>query len=382
MKKILLVSLILLLMHFAFGQNSSIILHRSSGDISHAYFNDSGLIVQQELTAEMVDTRYLQLSSSLGEIPQPVSTNQRLAFSPLGKFSALITYQGQGDYFDIPEFQVVEVASGNSITIQGAPGLSDVFLSDQGNIIGVKRNINIAEKSEIFFYSPQGELMISLPFPAVTQVHFQENTNILGAISGIRGLVLFTAEGEEIAELGPCNWFDLAGDDGKIFCAFTHGREIGFFDADKPEQVWSKEMGLPAFRDVAVSNAGHVLAVTKYEVYYLNGETGEMIYRRKIDSSKFLTSCDLMQKPDGESFLALGWEIDNGREVHYSQRHTNGGITLLKNPNTAGFSEYTEELDYSNWNVFTPNVKFYHPRDLLLIQTMDEIRYLNLTQGR
>ena len=381
MKKIFLVSLLLLTMQFAFGQSSSIILHRSSGDIAHAYFNDSGLIVQQELTAEIVDTRYLQLSSSLGEIPQP-AVNQRLVFSPMGKYSALLSYQGQGDYFDIPEFQVVEVASGNSITVQGVPGLSDVFLSDQGNILGVKRNINIAEKSELFFYSPQGELLQTLPFPAVTQVRFQENSDIIGAISGARGLVLFTAEGEEIAELGSCNWFDLAGENGKIYCAFTYGREVGLFDADKPEQVWKKGIGLPAFRDVSVSNVGNVLGITKYEAFYLNGETGDVLFRRKVESPKFLTSCDLLQKPDGKAFIALGWEIDNGREVQYSQRHTNGGITLLKNPTAADFSEYTEELDYSNWNVFTPNVKFYHPRDLLLIQSMDEIRYLNLTQGR
>jgi len=378
MRKSITLILLCALTQFAFAQTGSQVLYRGSGDITGAILTEGGLIIGMETTAEIVATDVFG-SASRSEIPLPAE-NQRVFFSPNGRFAVLADYTGQGDYFEIPQFRVTELASGNEIVITGAPGLSGLFVSDRGTVIGVIRNINIADKSELLFYSAEGILLKTLPFPAVTQVKFSPDGGFAGAISGSRGLVIFTATGEEVIELGPCQWFDIAVSGNAVTCAYSNGSSIGVFNQGNSSVNWKKQFGSEIFRDIAVNDDGsNIIAVTKHSLYYLDG-SGGIIREVRLDAPRSFTTCALGENAAGPKFAAYGWETDAGRSVHYSQRHTQGGFTMIENPGADGAQEITGELNYANWNVFTPDVKFTGRG--LLIQTMDEIRYLQLNEER
>ncbi|MBC8276601.1 MAG: hypothetical protein H8E46_00085 [FCB group bacterium] len=378
MRRLIALTLLSALTLSAFAQTGSQVLYRGTGDITGAVLTENGLIIGKETTAEIVATDIFG-SPPRSEIPLPAE-NQRVFFSPNGRFAVLADYTGQGDYFEIPQFRVTELASGNEIVITGVPGLSGIFVSDRGTVIGVIRNINLADKSELLFYSAEGILLKTIPFPAVTQVKFSPDGGFAGAISGSRGLVIFTATGEEVIELGPCQWFDLAASADGIACAYSNGSSIGVFNQGNSSGRWENQFGTEIFRDVAVShNAMEIIAVSKHHLYYLDG-SGGIIREVHLDAPRSFTTCALGENISGRKFAAYGWETDAGRSVHYTQRHTHGGFTLIENPGADGAQEITEELNYANWNVFTPDVKFSSRG--LLIQTMDEIRYLQLNEER
>jgi|GEM_PF-1579999 len=385
-----------------FAQSGSQVIYRGSGDITGAFLNESGLIAQKESAAELTDLSKLGLAKYPleGGIPS-ISASQRLTFSADGYYAAVVNYLPAGDYIEIPQFTIYFVkASGplgrqtwknyKPLTVTGVPGLTDVVVSDRGNFIGLIRNINIAEASQMLFYNATGELLKTVDFPAVTEVKFNEDGRLVGAISGVRGLVLFTSAGEEIVELGPCQWFDLTyipieGDVPSspiaTKCVYTNGNIISLYSELDPKVQWSKAFGEEIFRDVAITwyNAD-ILAVSKHNLYHIDGATGEILFERHLGAPKAITTCALEKHSTDNLKIAYGWEIDNGREVDYTQRHIQGGFSYIKNPTSPEFIEHSENLNYSNWNVFTPEVKFW--REGLLIQTMDEIRYLKLNEGR
>ena len=389
------------MMTAAQAQNGSQTLLRNAGDIIGAYINESGLIAQKEAAVEIIDLKKLGLKGSvLGGLPE-LRPDQRIVFSGEGYYAAVMTMAPSGDYYEIPEFSIVNVKVSGSegreiwkdyrdLTVSGVPGLTDIIVSDRGNFIGIKRNINIAENSELLFYNRKGELSSTVHFPAVTQVKFNSDGKIAGAISGSRGLVLFTGEGGEIVELGACQWFDLTyeavggdipGAPIAVKCTYTNGSSIGLYSQENPKIQWEKSFGEEVFRDVSVSwYNGDILAVSKHNLYHINGATGLVIWERHLDAPHAFTTCALNKSSANYYNLAYGWESDAGRNVDYSQRHIKGGFSLIKKHNEASLTEYNEDLNYSNWNVFTPEVKFW--REGLLIQTMDEIRYLKLNQGR
>ena len=379
MRRIIVLALLAALTLSAFAQTGSQVLYRGNGDITGAILTGGGLIISQETSAEIVAADIFG-SAPRSEIPVPAES-QRVFFSPNGRFAVLADYAGQGDYYEISQFRVTELTSGNEMAATGVPGLSEIFVSDRGNFIGVKRNINIAEKSELLFYSSEGILLKTIPFPAVTQVKFSPEGGYAGAISGSRGLVIFSASGEEVTEIGPCQWFDLAGSANGVTCAYSNGSSIGLFSQGNPPARWEKQVGTEIFRDVAVNHNGmEVIAVSKRNLYYLDGISGGIIHETHLESPRSFTTCALHETASGEKFAACGWETDAGRSIDYTQRHTQGGFTLITNPGSSDSYEYSEDLNYISWNVFAPAVKFY--RQGLLIRTMDEVRYLEISEER
>ena len=108
MKKIFLTVFLLTPALLLSAQNTSQVLYSSSGGIFAACINESGLIVEKENTAELIDTQPYGLAVIKGGIPAP-APNQRLVFSAEGRYALLLTYTGAGDYLQISEFDIINV---------------------------------------------------------------------------------------------------------------------------------------------------------------------------------------------------------------------------------------------------------------------------------
>jgi len=388
MRKQITLTLLFALTQFAFAQTASQVLHRGSGDISGAVLSAGGLIVSQETSVEIIDTRDAGLANYHGTLP-PLQENQRVVFSPMGRNAMIINYEGAGDYYTAQKAEIIDVGTDESIKTLNSPGFSDVVLDRSWGFVGIDRNINISDKSTLLFFDETNSLTKTVGFPSVTTV--KRNYGLIGAISGSRGLVFFDNLGKELREFGPCQQFDFTGssyggneDNFNLICAYTNGNKIGHYSKLTGAE-WENEYGTEVFRDIKMSFSYKkemlITAVSKHELYLIDGNDGSIIWQQTAAPKVSFTSCDISGDGSAGQSIAWGWEIDEGREVHYTQRHTKGGYSIASRG--YGRSEFTvisEELEYSTWNVFTPDVKF--TQQGILIQTMDEVRYLQLNEER
>ena len=371
----------LLIINPLFGSESSKQIG-SSGDISSAIFTGSGLIVEQETSANSID-----LGGAPGIILPETDSSQRLIFSDNGENIARLSFSGSGDYFEVSLVEVFR-SNGELLYRIEKPGLSEAVLADNGRMIGLKRNINIADRSELSFFDEKGTLIRRVNFPVLNQVKIGDHGGGIGAISGKRGLVIFNLEGEELVQLGQCQWFDLSMEKSKsssnsysIACAYTDGNKIGVYSNIGGEIKWEKPFGDEIFRDVKVFSSGNkieIAGISKHNLYLIDARSGETIWQYKVESPVSLTSCDIFGIDKTQ--IAWGWEIDEGRSVPQNLRHVRGGFSLAAKESAGkDYAIYNEELNYSLWNVFTPEVEFTHSG--LLIQTRNEVRFLQLNMG-
>lgn len=362
---------VLLIPAAIFAEEKAILLTKSTGDIFKANICSSGLIIQKELSAEITDASIPGFTGALGIIP-PCASNQRLAFSDNGEFVLRLTFSGRGDYVTAEKTEMFQVKDGRLVFTLDNPGFSEAVVSDKGGIIGIDRNINYAEKSSLAIFDAMGKLINRTACKAVTQIKFTNEGEYFGVISGADGLIIYTQKGEIAANLGHCQWFDIIQTDADVICAYTIGNTIGYFSLNHAKNRWQREIGKEVFRDIAIDvNTGITAAVSKQNFYCLSAEKGEILWSNKANSPTSFTTCAV-----GNNCLAFGWEIDSGRTADFQSRHVQGGYTLIKGLKDKNFIQFSEDLNYSSWNVFTPDVKFY--QNGLLIQTMDEIRFLKI----
>lgn len=378
---------VLLTAGMTIAQSESVVLYKGSGDIAAAVLTANGLLVEEEVQAELVDLQELGFERLRGKLPL-TEENQRLVFSDSGLLVLRMTHQGSGDYIEAARAEIFDSKGSFLFDLEG-PGFSDAVVSNQGHIVGIKRNINIALESELLFFNTKGELIRRIPLPAVTEVKISSSSSGVGAISGLRGLVLYTIEGVELVELGPCQWFDFNIDESerarnyiRITCAYTNGDKIGFYTNGKPQVRWEKSFGEEVFRDISirVGETTDIVAASKHNLYFIDGYSGEVKWKHRVEPPVSFTSCDIHPGGIADTYIAWGWEMDEGRSVPPELRHVKGGYSLaVRKFGGSEFSVNSEELSYSAWNVFTPGVEFCQHG--LLIQTRDEVRLLSFSEG-
>ena len=384
----------LLLFNPLFGRDASQQIYSNSGDISapvnNAFISNAGLIVESGTwkVINLSDYPGIKPQSTIRNAKLPsLNSNQILVFSNHGNHVARLTLAGAGDYYEVSLAEVFN-SYGELIYEIESPGFSEAVITDFGRMIGLKRNINIAEKSEILFFNESGDLLRREKFPFLNQVKIDKHGYGIGAISGKRGLVIFNMEGQELLQLGQCQWFDLyiakskpPGDYYSISCVYSNGNNIGYYTNIGEEINWDNTFGSEIFRDIKVRNHGkkiEIAAISKHNLYHINARSGEILWEHKVQAPVSLTSCDISGRAD--VFIAWGWEIDEGRSVPQNQRHVRGGFSLAeKEYLRKDFVTHSEDLSYTLWNVFTPKVEFI--RNGLMIQTRNEVRFLQLNNG-
>jgi len=354
-----------------------------NGKIGYAKISDAGLIIGYETKAHLADIRGEGWTQAFGILPS-CALNQRFAFSDNGDFVLRMTYEGNGDYVTVSKAELFDL-HGNLITTIERPGFSEALVSNSGEIVGIDRNINISYKSQLLFFDGNGALINTVEFPAVTQVKFSADGQGVGAVSGNRGLVIFDLRGNEMAEIGDCQWFEFVIQSGGVICAYTNNNRIGFHNSTEQKINWIDEFGDEVFRDIALysddSGTG-IIAVSRYNLYLIDAVTGEILLERHTESPESFTSCAISHTAEHSIQVAWGWETDRGRDIPFEIRHTEGGYSIATwDKAGSAFKIESEPLSYSKWNVFTPSVSFLDQGNLI-IQTMDEVRILKLAEGR
>ena len=381
----------------AAGDNS-IQLYRSGDMIFDARLFHTGLLVEYETTAVLADVRSFGVSQAYGLMP-PVESHQRIVFSPHGSYAMLLSYTGAGDYYYTEWAEILTLMNGKFLKTFQNPGFNDAIISDDGIVVGIFRNINIAEQSKLLFFEKTGTLLQEVSLPIITEV--KSDLGIIGVNSGVRGLVFYNNDGRELLNLGTCQVFDFAGfapfkdrpmegenpgmpaDYYHLNCVYSNGKTIGYFNAKNPDKRWEKSFGEEIIRHLDLhSSSGNFIAASKHVLYYINGVTGELIWSHEVKAPVSITSISINRASGVDIYIAYGWEIDEGRSVGPMERHNKGGYTVvLREYGRSQFKTLLkEDLKYSNWNIFTPKVKFTYQG--LLIQTMDEVRILKMGRAQ
>jgi hypothetical protein len=125
-------------------------------------------------------------------------------FSNDGNYILRLTYEGGGDFITVSSAELFDLSEGTCRLKLEAPGFSEALISNRGEILGINRNLNIAEQSSLKLYNISGALVNEVPLPLITQVKIGGEDKVIGAISGKSGLALYSWEGIKIAQLTDC----------------------------------------------------------------------------------------------------------------------------------------------------------------------------------
>jgi len=298
------------------------------------------------------------------DIIEELELNKRVFISAGGGKYASILYEGQGEGVSAARLTLYKLDGRELWSVSHQP-LNDVVSLESGGAVGIYRNINVLV-NDLYFFSGNGALLRRLSIPALGEVKASPSGDRILVNSGRRGAILFEANGEEMAELGPA-YRMFFSDDGR-WVAILYGPDLTIYREGKA--TYTGQLGGEIIRGVRFSTDNSVIAaITDHAFFLLKNPGKNVILQRQLDpAGQFsYTSVDVTR---GGELIALGIERDLGSQVKGPERHPDGKVILCR---IDGRIVYQKSVSYSRWNTTTPRVKFSADGRQLLVLTRDEV---------
>jgi len=313
--------------------------------------------------------RFTHLNPATSErVLRELPMAERVFLSPGGNIYASIIYEGQKDMANASQLIIYSVDGRKMWSIYHHPA-NDVYPLDSGGAIAVIRNINApigGVESNVFFFSPNGELLKQVSIPAPGEVKASPSSDRILINSGIEGAILFDSAGEELARLGSVYRMSLS-QDGR-WVAILYGPKMSLYHEGQP--IYVGELGGEIVRGASFAPDNRLVAAfTDHAFFLLKNPGGQVILQRRLDlDGEFsYTSIDLTLNA---SCIAVGVERDLGSNIKGPERHPEGKVLLY---NRDGRVCYQMSESYSRWNTTTPRVRFSPSGDQLMVLTRDEV---------
>ncbi len=286
-------------------------------------------------------------------------------FSENGEFCGLVEY-GTGNTEFIPITRLIlQNKNGEIIYEKNNFSHTLVDIANNGAIVGIDFDGPISGRAILNFYDTKGVKLATTPVGFLLERCFSAESNIYCVNDGVNGLRVFRLNGQELYNLGKCNWFAVSRD-GKMI-ALAQDTEIILFEHGN--KVGKIPVSSPFIRQIKFSADGSLLSYIDRKNIYLNSvQESKMIFHYQEQNPKFnLISFDIA--PDNSAII-LGLAEDKGRGV--PNRHTRGFVYLF---DTNGKLQWKEEIKYSKWNVFVPEVSFTSNCSFKVITIYDIYEY-------
>ena len=277
-----------------------------------------------------------------------VSKETNKIFSRNRRFSCLIEYSlGNSEYIPINRF-ILKNKSGETIYEKTQLKHTLIDISNNGEIVGIDYDGPISGKAGLHFYNTEGVEIGTNSVGFLLERCFSTKSNVYCINDGNSGLRVFKLNGEELYNLGKCNWFSVSFDGNYI--AVTQDTVIILFEQDN--QISRIPLSSPFIRQIKFSEDGSLLGYIDRKSIYLYSILEQKIifqYNEKNNKLKF-TSFDITSD---NSAIILGLAEDKGRGM--PDRHTRGYVYFF---DMSGELHWKGEIRFNKWNAYIPRVSF------------------------
>lgn len=291
-----------------------------------------------------------------------ISKERDRVFSKNKEFQGLIELStGNPEFIPIDRF-VLKDHEGRTIYEKADFGHTLVDISNQGSVVGIDFDGPMSGHAKLHFYNEKGEKTGERSVGFLRDRCFTADGKRYCVNDGGRGLRMFDASGQEIHELGPCNWFAASFDGNSV--AMTTDNELILLEAGL--EMARIPLQTPFIRDMRFSSDGALLGyLDNKNLHLLDVQTGENVFTyRESEKRLKIVSFDIASD---NSALITGCSEDKGRGK--PGRHEKGFIYLF---DMEGNLRWKEEVTFDKWNIHIPKVNFAGS-DAFTVTTVDEI---------
>jgi hypothetical protein len=278
-----------------------------------------------------------------------------------GWYRAEVTYaQGNSEFVPIDRFALRD-SLGSVLYTKTGFGHTVVDVANTGAVVGLDFDGPMSGHAGLVFYDRDGQPQGRTDVGFRTATEFSKSGNVYCVLDGRNGLRVFTAQGEELYNLGPASSFTVSADGSTV--ALYRGSDVVVFRFGS--ELSRIHVGTPFVRSLRLSENGARLVVLERKSITLYAvESGRPVFRytEKAPGLNFI-SADISS--DGQLVLA-GLDYDPGRGR--PGRHTQGSAYLF---DAAGTRRWQTGLKYSRWNFRMPDVGF-SSGSTFTVRTMSE----------
>jgi hypothetical protein len=292
---------------------------------------------------------------------RPVGTDALQFYSPGGNYGAKVEYaSGNTEFVPFDRFELRNRA-GRTVYAKSGGQNTVLDISDNGLVVGVDFDGPVSGRAKLHFYDAQGRERGTADIGFWDRHGFSTDGSVYCVLDGKRGLRVFSSDGKELYNAGPCNRFAVSPDGRRVALATDEAillLEDGVREASIP-------ITSPFIRGMAFSPDGERFGYCERRALFLHRvRDAALEFRYQPEDSKLqFISLDV-----GDRLVVAGLDLDGGRGA--ADRHRRGSVTLL---DAAGAPAWQQELKYRQWNFAVPEVRF-GPAGTFRVRTADAVR--------
>jgi hypothetical protein len=296
-----------------------------------------------------------------------IERDPRRCYSARRTFSARVEYaEGNSEFVPIGRF-TLEDEKGNPAYTRSGDNHTLLDIADNGAAVGIDFDGPVSGRAELHFYDPQGIERGAAEVEFLNERAFSANSTVYCVNDGRLGLRVFDLQGKELYNPGTGNRFAVAPDGRTIALAGDEAIAL-YTEGTKTGRI---PLASPFIRQMKFSPDGSLLGYVdrkNVRLYSIAESRLRFQYRAPNPDLNFVS---LDVAPDNGLILA-GSDEDQGRGA--PNRHSRGFIYLL---DAQGNSLWQQELRYSGWSIFVPQVEFGPDRrfQVRTAETVYEYRY-------
>ncbi|MFO7676753.1 MAG: hypothetical protein R6X12_10605 [bacterium] len=270
----------------------------------------------------------------------PLAADGRTFHSPSRRFRAEVEHEARlGDFVPFRRFELRD-AGGRLVYSRPGEGLTVLDISDQGAVVGAAFDGPVSGRAQLRFFGPAGTETGTAEVGFYGERAFSADGSRFLVNDGAAGLVVFSAAGRELGNLGPAYRFAASADAGLV--AVTRGDTLALYrDCELRGRA-----ALPTrfIRELALSPDGGLVGwVERHGLRVLRtDDLAEVADWRPVATDPEPVSLDLAG-PGGPVLVGLG--KSQGRCA----------VLLL---GADGAERWRSESVRENWNARTPRVRF------------------------
>lgn len=270
----------------------------------------------------------------------PLASDPHQFFSPNREYRALVEYE-QGNTEFVP-FSRIELQDASGRVQYSRPGGGHTVLdiADNGRVVGADFDGPISGRAKLHFYDPTGREVGTAEVGFYGARRFSADGSAFCVNDGRTGLRVFSAEGQELANLGYGSEFAVSAD-GRCVALARNDAVVLFRDGEEAGRI---PLATPFVRQLRFSADGTLFGYAErreLRVFRL-ADREPVLSWRPGETDPELLSLDISAR-DGLVLAGLG------------KAHGRCVVVLL---DLAGDELWRQETVRERWNALTPAVGF------------------------
>lgn len=286
-------------------------------------------------------------------------------YSPNHQYYALVTY-GTGNSEFVPFDQFILKDNSNKIIYTKTNfNHTVVDISDNGWVVGADFDGPISGRAILHFYDSKGVKHNTAEIGFLNQRAYSTDGSIYCVLDGLSGLRIFKADGTPLYNLGKGNKFAVSNNGSYI--ALAKDEEIVLFL--NGHQYGRIPILSPFIRQIKFSQDNNLLCFIDRKNLYAYGVKDQKMVLRYEETriERNFISFDIAT--DNKTIIA-GLDEDFGRNS--GVRHEKGYIYLF---NVNESLIWITDLNYNNWDITIPEVKFIDNSTFIVRTNSEILRY-------